>query len=117
MIHPTTDIASFIVGLTASVGATWIITHGSIFGPVRRAIMRRAMARFERDGEENNAWQITMDFTRCNQCSGWWAGAAVSLLMSLTGNGFLEPWWAACVLMAMSSSALCDFVDRVWPRD
>lgn len=79
--QPGDNFMNFLLFVLATVGLSHIIVHGSIFQPIKQWLSDKGYKRI-------------LDMTNCYQCSGFWSGFLVSIIMFIlgslpTGFGFL----------------------------
>jgi len=65
----------FLFFLFATIGLSHIIVHGSILQPVKQWL-------------SDNKYNKILEMSNCYQCSGFWAGLFVSLIMFILGQGW-----------------------------
>ena len=92
--------------LIASVGLTHIVVDGSIFAGLRGWVA-------------NSGMEWLKKLITCYQCSGFWAGVVLGLLLQPFGRDlwwFLQPlaFGLATSYAAMAAAALLNYLDRPW---
>lgn len=98
-----------LFSVLSAVGLSHLIVDGSIFAGVRGYLVEKY--------KESHPW--VLELISCYQCTGFWTGALVGLLLQPISWGFWLPSWTLTPLLmgfassyaSMAAAAFLNFLD------
>lgn len=82
----------FFISLIVAVGLSHLIVDGQIFDSWRERIIQKY--------SENNPWVLKL--LSCYQCTGFWSGVLVGLVLQpISWNFFAHLWWMVALILSI----------------
>ena len=92
---------NFLIFVLAAIGLAHILVDGVIMVPVKNILER-----WQKAGCPISGWVLKM--LACYQCSGWWSGLIISIMMAAASH-FKWLHWLDFVVYGFAASFLSNF--------
>ena len=98
-----TLMTTFLLFIFASIGLCHIIVDGAIFAPMRGWIAK----------QDKWGWRKLSELLGCYQCTGFWSGVAVSIMLALANIKML--YWLEFFCYGFAASFLANLgANLIW---